>query len=123
MATPIITPVPLLLGSQKIGEVTTGTFDINANISQQICDAGVVNQVGRSTCTLNFSVLIPKGGLKQNLFAKLLGKADITAILRLNGQMHKTVGKLTTGKASWNWADGSCSGEFTLVGDEPQLIG
>jgi hypothetical protein len=121
MAIAIIVPIPVYVDNVKVGDATAGTYSLNNGTELVHADAGTAIQAGRNTCSMSLQTIVPRRGMKARLFEALLKKKIVKVRLPLDAKHHSFEGIVQTGEASWQWANGACSGSFSFIGVEPEI--
>lgn len=119
MANPIERAVPVYVAGSKIGEATEGDYDIDAGVTMEIADDETAFALGRVTCKMNITTIIPVSGMKTNLFGMVIAQQQASCQLYINGAFMTFNGIMTGCSSKWNQAKGTCSGSWNFIGATP----
>lgn len=114
--TSIMTPSPIYVGGQKIGDATEGKQTIDTGMGMIQTDAGVGFTVGRVTASVSIKTIIPRQGMAVDLFAKALAQTVFQIKLFHDGKFFTYSGFLKSASGEWSFSDGKCTGDFEFQG-------
>ncbi len=118
----IVVPSPVYIeGGGKIGEITDGTVDLTSGAELVQTDGGTYVLMGRGSAKVTFKTIVPRKGMKYNAFKATIDKKIVNVRIPLNGQFLNVTGVFQSASANWQMQNGSCTGDFTIIGPEPTL--
>jgi hypothetical protein len=119
MPNPIERAVPIYVNDQKVGEATSGSFDIDPGVALHIAQDMTAISRGVVTCKMKMNTLIPVLGLKQNFFLTVLNQQDCDVQLYIGGQFFTYAGIISGAAVKWDVAKGTCDGDWDFIGTAP----
>lgn len=123
MATPIVTPLPMLVDGVRIADATEGSYDIDPGVSDGVCDQGQYFKFSITRCRASISKIQPRAEVDDGLLESLLAKKSVTIQIKTGSKSQSFVGKLTGGGWKWSFENASASVDFQFVGSEPTVAG
>ena len=119
----IIRALPLYVNGQKIGEVSSGTYDINTNDQAQVGTEGYMGHADGATLTsIKASCVIPVVGMQQVFDSTMASRAYVSVGIPANGKFQKFDARITQASYKWDFKNGNAMGDFTFEGGAPDLI-
>jgi len=120
MANNRIRAMTIYLGSKKIAEVQSSSYDHASNDEQQIATEGVFGfSDGADTTQVQFQVIVPIQGLEVDIAQMVIDKEDISMGMEVDGGIEKLDGRITTRGYRSDNRTGVLTGDFTFIGGKP----
>lgn len=117
----IIRPLSVYMDGDKLARIMSGTYKISSGRDPVITDGGYSGHTGGSlTCSVNAKSLVAVDGFGAALFDAIKNKKYVLLSIPVDGGIHEFTGVLVDLGVSWDHAKGSCEGDITFSGGEPQ---
>ena len=123
MAGQIVTALFFMLENKKVGEATGATYEFDGGIGQVATSDGIANTIGIGRCKIDFQTILPRAQFKNDFFTMLKSRRDVVARFQIAGKWHTSTGKLSMGRAQSSNEKGESTGDFSFLGDEPEIQG
>jgi len=118
-ANPILRPVPVYVGSAKIGEGKSGSFQINPNVALEPAQDETGISCGVVTCEVDLDTIMPVAGMKTSLLAMSINQTQVSVQLYVDAGFVTFEGIISGANVKWDVAKGSCDGNWKFIGASP----
>ena len=119
MSNPIERACPFYVNDVKIGEVMSGSFDVDPGVTMQEADDQTAFALGRVKCKSQITSIIPTSGMKTNLMAILIGQIQCSIQIYIGGAYMAFDGIMSGGSVKWDHSKGTCDGSWSFEGVSP----